>query len=175
MTSEKTLVTCLVTFSTAAGPDGTGWVWQYSWAGQSQPPLEAVKRNHISRFRPSRDVKNPKSLCKYQQKVPKYLWWAWDCMLSLANLGRSHQEYDVYLTSDWVVRKDRDCFCSQIEDWDVSCLPCLPSTAQLSVQASVCEIYVTPTALAQDRGPGKPRSFQKATSSSRRGLLQGRR
>lgn len=39
----------------------------------------------------------------------------------------------------------------------------------------MCEIHVSPTALAQDRGPGKPRSFQKAVSSSRRGFLQGRR
>lgn len=40
---------------------------------------------------------------------------------------------------------------------------------------SMCEIHVTTTASAQDRSPGKPRSFQKAVSSSRRGFLQGRR
>lgn len=65
------------------------------WADQNQWPLEAVKGNHVSRFRSSKDVKILKSLCKYQQKVPKYLWWAWLCMLlplaELGNLGKSHQ------------------------------------------------------------------------------------
>lgn len=45
-------------------------------------------------------------------------------MLSLANLGRSYQTYDVCLTSDWLARKDKGCFLSRFGDWEVSCLPC---------------------------------------------------
>lgn len=111
-------------FSTVAGPDDTGWVWQYSWTGQSQPLLEAVKRNYISRFGSTRNVKKPKSLCKYLWKVLHTFDKHKFALLSLANLGRSYQAYDVYLTPDWVVRKGKGCFLSQFGDWEVSCLPC---------------------------------------------------
>lgn len=96
-----------------------------------------MKRNH-SRFGPSRDIKNPKSLCKYLRKVLHTFDEHEFALLSFANLGRSYQAYDVYLTPDWVVRKDKGCFLCQFGDWEESCLPCWA----LSCSAVCADIHV---------------------------------
>lgn len=151
------------------------------WADQSQRPLEAVKGNHISRFRSSKDVKILKSLCKYPQKVPKYLWWAWLCMLpplaELGNLGKSHQAQvnHVFNFILEMLRRRKAAFplkpgarLCPLTLLTLQLLPC--PHRHPCVKSMSC-----PQSWLRTVAQRSQEASKKAISSSRIGFLQGRR
>lgn len=70
----------------------------------------------------------------------------------------------MYLTPDWVVRKDKGCFLSQFGDWEVSCLPCWA----LNCSAVCADIHVGNSCHPQSPGSGQGCREAKELPKSRK-------